>query len=210
MHSRRVLMPSRQGVLVCPRSLPLSDIYLSLTSSPSLHWRSSGNWREDGGYLFEQDYSCLDEDYDWEARLSSQLGSAGSEGRGSRPGSAGSGGAHKPAPLLLTCLVMEYCAGGTLNQAIQRGAFYRDGPQPELHEVGSGGLSESLNLRLQPPRAVLVCPRPLPCTHRCRIIAGVHPAHRSGHCAWARPPALRAVLSAPRPVRPAQGGCLID
>ncbi|PRW58290.1 Mitogen-activated kinase kinase kinase 13-A [Chlorella sorokiniana] len=98
--------------------------------------RSSGstNWEKDGGYYFDQEYSCLDEDQDWETRFSSQLGSGSSEARSSRPGRASSAGRPQPSPLLLTCLVMEFCGSGTLNQAIQRGAFYCDTGQRELHE----------------------------------------------------------------------------
>lgn len=105
------------------------------------HVCSSGdsNWREDGGYYFERGYSSSGDDQDWEARLTSQRGSGSSDERSRRPGSAGSAALPKPTPMLLTCLVMEYCAGGTLNQAIQRGAFYRDGTQQELHEVRLGG-----------------------------------------------------------------------
>lgn len=99
----------------------------------------NSNWQQDGGYYFERGYSSSGDDHDSEARFTSQLGSGSSEERGSQPGSAGRVALPKPTPMLLTCLVMEYCAGGTLNQAIQRGVFYCDGVQQELHEVRLGG-----------------------------------------------------------------------
>lgn len=73
-------------------------------------------------------------------RLGSHPTSGSSEGRISRPGSGSSAGPPRPAPLLLTCLVMEYCSGGTLGQAIQRSVFYRGTGQSaaDLNEVGPG------------------------------------------------------------------------
>ena len=67
-------------------------------------------------------------------------GSGGGSAGGRSTGGVSAGGTPpEPAPLLLTCIVMEYCSGGTLAQAIEQGAFYRDAKLGELDEASQGG-----------------------------------------------------------------------
>lgn len=92
--------------------------------------------------------------------------SSNGSGSGTGGSAGGSGAGPQAPPLLMTLIVMEFCEGGTLRQAIQRGAF-----------EGGGRMWESQASLNEVSRAARSCWRArvwMPCRHRDTRSAAKH------------------------------------